>query len=256
MRGWFRRLPLRRKLVAIVMTITAVVLVLASLGYLWLDYRRAQNDMVEDLSALATVIVENSAPMMLYDDKVEANKTLSSLSTNKQVRIACLYEAGGALFAQYRGAGVDPCPGVRTDDHYEFSHNRLHLYVNPIIQGDRIGTLYIRSDLVRLRSRLRDQSVMVGLLLVLALGAALALSARLQGLVSEPVTDLARTAARVSTEGDYSLRATRTTDDELGVLVDGFNRMLERIQLREMELSKANEELRREIGRASCRERV
>ena len=35
---------------------------------------------------------------------------------------------------------------------------------------------------------------------------------------------------------------------ELGVLVDAFNRMLDRIQTREEELSRANEELRREIA--------
>ena len=51
----------------------------------------------------------------------------------------------------------------------------------------------------------------------------------------------------MSSGGDYSLRAARTTDDELGVLVDAFNRMLERIQLREGELSAANEDLRNEI---------
>ena len=41
---------------------------------------------------------------------------------------------------------------------------------------------------------------------------------------------------------------TRTTDDELGELVDAFNRMLERIESRETELSRANDELRREVA--------
>jgi signal transduction histidine kinase len=52
----------------------------------------------------------------------------------------------------------------------------------------------------------------------------------------------------VSSGGDYSLRASRATDDELGVLVEAFNRMLERIQLRERELSTANQDLRNEIA--------
>ena len=52
----------------------------------------------------------------------------------------------------------------------------------------------------------------------------------------------------MSDRGDYSLRVARTTDDELGTLVDAFNRVLERIELRESDLSKANEELRREIA--------
>ena len=91
------------------------------------------------------------------------------------------------------------------------------------------------------------QALVVAALLVVALGVALVLSARLQALVSQPVLSLSQTAAEVSARGDYSLRARRTTDDELGELVDAFNRMLERIEMREAELSRTNDELRREI---------
>ena len=66
--------------------------------------------------------------------------------------------------------------------------------------------------------------------------------------MSDPVIALASTAGEVTRRGDYSLRATRTTDDELGDLVDAFNRMLERIEVRETELSQANEDLRREVA--------
>jgi len=90
--------------------------------------------------------------------------------------------------------------------------------------------------------------MIVALLLILTTGVALFMSSRLQTLVSEPGSALARTAAAVSARGDYSIRAVRTTDDELGVLVDAFNRVLERIQLREGELSDANAELRKEIA--------
>ena len=74
----------------------------------------------------------------------------------------------------------------------------------------------------------------------MALGVALALSSRLQRLVSAPVLELAKTAADVSARGDYSVRAQKVTDDELGALVDAFNRMLHQIQQREAELREAN----------------
>ena len=83
---------------------------------------------------------------------------------------------------------------------------------------------------------------------MIALGVAVLMSSRLQAIVSEPLIALASTAGEVPARGDYSLRATRTTDDELGDLVDAFNRMLERIEVRETELSKANEDLRREVA--------
>jgi signal transduction histidine kinase len=248
MRSWLSRLPIRRKLVAMIMATTILVLLLSSVVYLWIDYRRAQEDMVEDLSALAGVILENSYSAVLFDDRETARLTLTSLRANTHVRIACLYKASGELFAEHSASALFPCPAVRTQDFHEFSNSRLHLYVNRIIDGERVGTVYIRSDLLELESRLREQMVVVGVFLVVALALAFVVSAGLQSLVAQPLVRLSRTAARVSSEGDYSIRATRTTDDELGVLVDAINRMLERIQLREAELSTANEDLRREIA--------
>jgi signal transduction histidine kinase/ActR/RegA family two-component response regulator len=230
-----------------IMATTTIVLLLSSVAYLWMDYRRAQEDLVVDLSAIAGVIVENSYSAVVFDDVRTATLTLASLRANTHIRIACLYKPSGELFAQHNANAAPPCPQARTEDFHEFSNNRLHLYYNRIIDGERVGTLYIRSDLLEVQARLREQMLVVGLLLVLALGVAFALSAGVQALVAQPVVGLSRTAARVSAEGDYSIRAERTTDDELGVLVDAFNRTLERIQLREVELSKANEELRREI---------
>src|SRR5437773_5141286 len=81
---------------------------------------------------------------------------------------------------------------------------------------------------------------------------ALALSARLHKLISEPILSLARTAREVSRKKDYSLKATKGSDDELGTIVDSFNEMLEQIRERETTLEdrtkaleRANEKLQR-----------
>src|SRR6266571_4123025 len=81
---------------------------------------------------------------------------------------------------------------------------------------------------------------------------AFALSARLHKLVSEPILSLARTANEVSRQKDYSIRATKQSEDELGTLVDSFNEMLWQIRAREADLvdrtaalSQANEELQK-----------
>ena len=106
--------------------------------------------------------------------------------------------------------------------------------------GKKFGSVYLDSDTGILTSRLRMQAAVTALLLVMALGVALALSSRLQRLVSAPVLELAKTAADVSARGDYSVRAQKVTSDELGALVDAFNRMLHQIQQREADLREAN----------------
>ena len=124
----------------------------------------------------------------------------------------------------------------------------MQLARDGVNDGKRFGSVLLRSDLAALARRGRAQLLIVGVLLVMALGVAVLMSSRLQAIVSDPVIALASTAGEVTRRGDYSLRATRMTDDELGDLVDVFNRMLERIEVRETELSRANEDLRREVA--------
>jgi len=54
--------------------------------------------------------------------------------------------------------------------------------------------------------------------------------------ISNPVLQLAATMRDVSSSGNYSLRSQRTSNDEIGQLVDGFNDMLTQIEVREHKL--------------------
>jgi signal transduction histidine kinase len=112
-----------------------------------------------------------------------------------------------------------------------------------VLKGERIGTVYLRSDLSELMSRIRVQMSAVGAVLLASGLAALFLSSTLQRFVSGPVLDLSQTAKAVSENEDYSLRAEKRGDDELGQLVDTFNQMLVQIQQRDSALREAKEEL-------------
>jgi signal transduction histidine kinase len=246
-RRYFHRLSIRRKLVAMMMMTSLAVLLISSIGYVASDYYRTRNELTRELAALAQLILENSQAALEFRDPVSARETLQSLAANPHLRAACLYGAGGRLFADFRPSETWECESFVPPDGYRFSPDRLELTSGGELAGRRFGSITLRSDLGILTSRVRVQAGVVAALLALALLVALLLSAPLQALVSQPVRALSETAAAVSSGGDYSLRVTRTTEDELGVLVDAFNRMLERIESREAELSRTNDELRREI---------
>ena len=244
----FHRMPIRHKLVAMIMITCAAVLLTASAGYLISDYYRTRGELRRELAAMAKLVLDNSQAAIEFRDPLAARETLQSLAANPHLRAACLYDAAGALFAEFRPAQTADCAVRAPLIGFQFGADRLDLTSGGALAGRRFGTVTLRTDLGILTSRLRMQAVVVAGLLVLALVVALILSARLQALVSQPVLALSQTAAQVSARGDYSLRARRTTDDELGELVDAFNRMLERIESREAELSRTNDELRREIA--------
>jgi nitrogen fixation/metabolism regulation signal transduction histidine kinase len=76
----------------------------------------------------------------------------------------------------------------------------------------------------------------VAMVFFVALGCMLisfALASWLQRSISEPITRLAQTTRMVSTTKNYSARAVKNNEDEIGQLIDGFNDMLDQIQLRD-----------------------
>src|SRR5437870_4525922 len=73
------------------------------------------------------------------------------------------------------------------------------------------------------------------------------LSSRLRRTISEPIGKLAWTAKMVSIEKNYSIRAVKESEDELGLLIEGFNEMLGQIQVRDTELQKAKDELEKRV---------
>ena len=70
------------------------------------------------------------------------------------------------------------------------------------------------------------------------------LSRMLQQQISRPILALAETAKAVSDRQDYSVRAQKFGDDELGLLTAAFNHMLGQIQEQNMALQQAYDDLR------------
>jgi two-component system sensor histidine kinase EvgS len=75
-----------------------------------------------------------------------------------------------------------------------------------------------------------------------------ALSTYLQKFISEPIMDLTQVASIVSDKKDFSVRAEKKAEDEVGVLIDVFNDMLSRIQSRDEELQEHREHLEEQVA--------
>jgi signal transduction histidine kinase/CheY-like chemotaxis protein len=234
-----RRLPIRTKLVAMIMLTSATVLLLAGAGYLGWDYFRLRADLAAEVDAQAQIVLENSFAALSFQDRAAAVETLATLQSAPRLRTACLYDARGGFFAAWQ-RGTGSCPPQWTGDRVDFRAGALTVGESGSRDGKRFGSVYLESDTGLLTSRLRMQAAATATLLVIALAVALALSSRLQAVVSGPILELSRTAKDVSAGGDYSLRARKVSSDELGSLVDAFNRMLQQIQQREAELREAN----------------
>ena len=120
------------------------------------------------------------------------------------------------------------------------------------MQGEQVlGTLYIRSNIEILYERFKLYAVGAFIILLGGVIIAYVLSKGLQQRISKPILSLAETARIVSKGQDYSVRAKKISDDEVGLLTDAFNQMLARIEKQTLDLSESEERMRSVLNSAT-----
>jgi len=241
----FRNISIRRKLMLITMLTSSVALLLSAVGFIGYELKTFRQRMISDLSSEADLIAAQSTATLVYDRPDEAYSNLKvALHARPYIIAACLYR-GNRIFTNYPPAAPAArlWPIAPVDELPRFENGQLILFRPIISDGQTNGAIYLRADSGELTTRLKNYVGVVGLVMVASFLASLFLSSRLQRVISEPVVHLAATAQKVSQEKNYSVRADKTSDDELGQLIDGFNAMLGQIQQRDADLQKARDEL-------------
>ncbi|HUA67461.1 MAG TPA: ATP-binding protein, partial [Candidatus Saccharimonadales bacterium] len=241
----FQDISIKRKLTAIIMVACTVALFLVSAGFVTYDLATFRKTMARDLSTLAEIIGNQSTAALTYEDKETANEILAALSAEKHIVAAALYDKDGRLLASY-SRQKDPAvvlPKQPEQEGLRFNKDALVLFHEIRLDGDFAGTLYLNSDLQAINGRFERYAAMILLFAILSLVVTLFLSGLLQRVISRPIVHLAGTARAVSGEKNYSVRATKHGDDELGQLIDSFNEMLGQIQRRDTELQQAHDKL-------------
>lgn len=233
-----RDIPLRSKLTLIIMMTSTATALLVILGLVANDITNMRRTMAEDLGTLADIVGANSAAAIVFGDTRSVQETLGFLHSQPHVLSAAIAGPEGGPLGRYtqedgvlphRATPALPSPGPSWGRHIEVKQDI-------VLDGEKIGTVHLRSDLSQLHQRLRWYAGIVGLVLVLSLLLAYALSAALQRVVTRPILRLADTARAVSSDKNYSLRAPPGGGDEIGVLIGSFNGMLSEIQVRDTEL--------------------
>ena len=237
-------LSLQRKLTVITGGISGAVLIVACLLIIGYDLYAFRVSRIEQISALADVLGQNSAAALTFNDPAAAAEVLAAADFASPVVADCLYSASGHLFAtHYRKPGWN-CPDHAPPEGLHSSHGTFSL-VRPVVvvEGDRVGWVLVCFDQHELIPRLLRYGLIIFFVLVLASTLALLLASRWQRLVSHPILDLLDIARRVSQTREYSVRARIQNTDEIGQLAAGINEMLEQIQMRDEELQQHRDHL-------------
>ena len=244
-----RNMPIRRKLTLVIMLTCTVVLVVAFAALLLFHALSSRSQYIKDLSVLGDIIAHNAAPAVAFNDSEGGAKTLDGLSGRSDIESATLTLLTGEHVTQFDRSGPhDPKDEIGLLQGYKIIGNDVLLASPIFLDGSRLGTLYLRADFRPTLSTLMSLygGILAGVLFV-SLLLVLLLASRSQRLFTGPILHLAEVLQQVAERGDYSLRATRSTSDEVGDLTTAFNGMLSQIQLRDAALQAARNELEQRV---------
>ncbi len=208
------------------------------------DLHRLEQDLVDRVSKLAAVVEEYSAADLAFEDPDAARRALAKVARLEEVRGAALYATDGRLFAtapgQGRAGGTVPervDPGSRP--RVEVLEDRVVVYQPVIYRQQRYGTFYLEVSTDRLRDRARTYRRGLAVVAMGLLALYWMLAMVLQRVLLRPLAELTGVARSLTRTGDYSLRARKRSDDELGILAETLNAMVAEIERRQGEAREA-----------------
>ncbi|MBU1319055.1 MAG: HAMP domain-containing protein [candidate division Zixibacteria bacterium] len=245
----FRDSSLRNKLTMIAMIASIVGLTLSGAVFMIIDYHTLKATMVRNLETLSSVIGSNCTAAISFHNAEDASDVLTALKAEEHIIGAVIYGNDDLVLAYYARddqAGDFRIPPVN-EPCATFSDGTLSVYHTISLDDERIGTIYMQSDLRQVSSRMIQIGTAILLITAFCFVVVFVIISRLQRVVSQPILNLARTARIISQEKYYSARVDYESKDELGILVSGFNEMLVQIQKRDSELLESRDKLEERV---------
>jgi PAS domain S-box-containing protein len=245
-------MSIKKKLTVILMTTGTVAVLLACIVFYVMTTAQFRKTYENDLSSLAKILGQNCEAALAFQIPEEAGRVLTSLSVRPSVIYAVVLDKKGKAFASYgRALGGSAGNGRRPDDR---SDNPLpgFMQISQKIEreGTVIGSLILVDDM---RGIKKARVIAVSMMLIAVListGVAFVMISFLQRLISGPVLLLSSAAEQISKEQDFSLRAEKHGNDEVGQLVDNFNAMIGQIEKRNEDLSASEKRFRTLVDQA------
>jgi len=238
--GWARfQRSIRDKVLLAMLATTFAALSVTAVVLVVYDYSTYRSGWVGDLTSQAQILAHACAPAIEFDDPNTAMQYLESLAARQRILAAAVYTTDGRPFATYVRAGstgvtVPPAPGPEGTRVLGNTIEYVGRIQDPV---GVVGTVYLLAK-YQLTERLRRYAAIVGAVMLMSLLVAFIVSVRLQSNITGPILAVRDAARRVSRARDYSLRAAKASDDEVGELADAFNDMLAEIGRRAASLER------------------
>ena len=215
-----------RRLVTSFMLTTGLALTLASGAYFLTQYFEARRVMVDHLGVVARMLGDNASASLLFADRGDDESILRALAAQPDVVGGVLYDESGQPFAKFLRTGSEELPRPPSfEPGHRFSAGALDLVEPVVLEGERIGTVQLRTETTRLTTLMRTFLVIFTIVTSGALAVSWLGTRLLHRGISRPLEALVDCSGRMA-EGDLSVQAAVERNDELGMLARAFNGMV------------------------------
>ena len=251
---WFADLPIERKLRVVIMVPAMAAFAIALTMHVATNLLHMREEMLMRGARVARVIGVDVIEQSEAGNEAAIAKRLMVLRDERLVSAAEVFRPDGKRVATYGQFGAEgnpnaaPLPLDPAVPKLFVRGGHVHITA-PILRDGRVqGYMHIVLLLESLFGNWPEFLIIILAAIAAAVGASYWLAARLQQQISGPIVNLAQTMKRVSSEEDYTLRVERSSQDEIGSLIDGFNQMLGQIRHRDTRLERYREFLEQQVA--------
>ena len=244
LRRWFQNRSLQAKLALLILMATSMTVALAGVAFLAFESTRLRRSLGAELAAAADVVASSSTAALEFRDERAAEENLRALEGDSRILEAALIGPQGDVVAAHRLAGRKL--QVRRAGEY-FEGDTVAIYRRVVLDGKVLGMMYLRGDTRRSAQAMWNAAGVAVLGFLVATALSFAVAFRLQKSITAPLLHLESTARAISEKGDYTVRARKMAEDEVGRLTECFNEMLDQIRARDEALSRHRENLEHEV---------
>ncbi|MFH2107209.1 MAG: histidine kinase dimerization/phosphoacceptor domain -containing protein [Chrysiogenia bacterium] len=236
----FKNLSIKIKLVAIILLISTFSICLVAAFYIYRNYASFKSNLISDSIAKAKLLGDHCViPLAFSRNKEDVEVTLSKLKEYPNVISSYVFDQQGHTFAAFNDEKTIDAPMLPpASDSIYFESDFLHVFQPITFHDEKYGTIYLKISTKELKIKnnqiLFYSGLIIGLITIISLLSAI----KLQTIITAPILKLANHTQKISLAANYSVRINKESNDEVGVFFDGFNNMLEQIEIRQEELNR------------------
>lgn len=238
-------ISLKNKLVLVIFGVSVFGMVIMFVLNLYRQINEFRENLVTESILKAQLIGEYSIPTLDFEDRRAAYDILKKLDGIPHVISGYIFSTEGELFASYDKENPENVfiPVPLNEQKTVFNNDVLTVNQPIFYNNKKYGTVIIISSTEVLKDELADNFIYSSILFLFVSFITYILASKLQKYISHPILNLAETAKDISLKNNYSIRVSKHSEDEIGVLYDEFNNMLDRLNTKDRERDFVEEQL-------------